>query len=252
MQMSALERIHQAHKMRRQRFAMAAKNHLRKHKEQRQDTLNNISHLPDRRFYKIGHKTFTEMHDYPRYGASEIAQIEALKSKKEHLANNGLRRKDGALYHHTIANIKARVARFSGVSVGELESPNRMRRTVYVRDRAIWLCIKYSRKSTTMIAQSFGGRDHSTIIHSYKKIENEKNRIKGVSYETKLFAGPFIVGDLTFHTKKDAVRYLFEKNESIDNIAQLVGSSIRSVKTMRSQYNTEKRMSGHAINAERE
>lgn len=211
--MSFLEKLHHAHKERRRRFAMVARKHVTK----TEPALLGV------RYY------------YPRLGASGLAQMEATKAKKKNMVNKGLRLPNGALRHHTISNIKARVAKFTGLSISELEGRSRMRRTVYVRDRTIWLCVKYSKKSTAIIGKGFGGRDHGAIVNSKQKVEAAKNQ-KNVNSD-----GLIVVGDLTFHTKKAAAFYLFEKDESVENIALMISSSIRSVRTMRYEYITGKR-----------
>ena len=70
--------------------------------------------------------------------------------------------------------IKKAVANYYKVKVSELDSPKRSRNIAYPRQIAIYLiremCPNYS---FPKIGEIFGGRDHTTILHSYEKICDE-------------------------------------------------------------------------------
>lgn len=72
------------------------------------------------------------------------------------------------------ADIKKAVANYYKIKVSEMESPKRSRNIAYPRQIAIYLirdmCPNYS---FPKIGELFGGRDHTTILHSYEKICEE-------------------------------------------------------------------------------
>ncbi len=70
-----------------------------------------------------------------------------------------------------IEAIKAEVASQYRVSVGELEGENRRKQICQARQIAIYLARELTGSSFPQIGKEFGGRDHSTVIHSYKKVK---------------------------------------------------------------------------------
>ena len=79
------------------------------------------------------------------------------------------------------ADIKKAVANYFKIKVVDMESPKRARSVAYPRQIAIFLirdmCPNYS---TTKIGELFGGRDHTTILHSCEKIAEEMEMSKEV------------------------------------------------------------------------
>ena len=72
------------------------------------------------------------------------------------------------------SDIKKAVASYYKIKVSEMESPKRSRNIAYPRQIAIYmireLCPNYS---FPKLGELFGGRDHTTILHSYEKICDE-------------------------------------------------------------------------------
>lgn len=73
----------------------------------------------------------------------------------------------------TIEMIQKQVADMHGVKVSELKSEKRLKTLVVPRQIAIYLCREMTKASFPEIGEKFGGKDHSTIIHSVKKIEKQ-------------------------------------------------------------------------------
>ncbi len=71
------------------------------------------------------------------------------------------------------AEIEAAVAQAFGVSVTDLHSKSRQRRLTEARHIAMYLLKSLLDLPYTEIGQRFGGRDHSTVIHSIQKIEKQ-------------------------------------------------------------------------------
>jgi chromosomal replication initiator protein len=66
--------------------------------------------------------------------------------------------------------IISETARYFGMAVDELISPNRSRTLVNARQIAMYLCRELTDLSLPRIGSLFGGRDHSTVIHATNKI----------------------------------------------------------------------------------
>ena len=62
---------------------------------------------------------------------------------------------------------------FSGSRAATSSSPRRNRRLVYARQVAMYLCRELTDHSLPAIAQQFGGRDHTTVLHAHRKIQRE-------------------------------------------------------------------------------
>lgn len=70
-----------------------------------------------------------------------------------------------------------------GVSPQQIESKNRFRPYVEARQIYCYLMRKHTTKTMKYIAQSLGGRDHSTAIHSIRQVEDrlDSEEFTGVS-----------------------------------------------------------------------
>jgi hypothetical protein len=66
-------------------------------------------------------------------------------------------------------------AAFCDVSVGELESPRRLRKVAWSRQVVMLLAREFTEASTPQIGMALGGRDHTTVLYG---IEEAKARIK--------------------------------------------------------------------------
>jgi len=71
----------------------------------------------------------------------------------------------------TIEIIQKYVADYFKLKVADLKSEKRLKALVIPRQIAIYLCRDMTKCSYPEIGDKFGGKDHSTIIHSVKKIE---------------------------------------------------------------------------------
>lgn len=71
----------------------------------------------------------------------------------------------------TIEEIKRRVADYYSLRMNDLISPRRARAVARPRQVAMFLCKTLTSKSLPEIGRGFGGRDHTTVIHAVRKIE---------------------------------------------------------------------------------
>ena len=72
----------------------------------------------------------------------------------------------------TIDHIMSVTADYFAISPDQLASPNRSRQLVVARQVSMYLCRELTNASLPTISNAFGGRHHSTAIHSVEKIKN--------------------------------------------------------------------------------
>lgn len=72
----------------------------------------------------------------------------------------------------SVENIKALVAAHFNIPVEKLQSKTRLRDVVVARQLSMYLAKNYTNDSLKAIGASFGGRDHSTVLHSLKTVRD--------------------------------------------------------------------------------
>ncbi len=70
-----------------------------------------------------------------------------------------------------LRDIAVAAARFFALTLTELRSPSRRRAVVTARGVAILLARQLTPKSLEQIGRYFGGRDHTTVMHAFRKTE---------------------------------------------------------------------------------
>lgn len=80
---------------------------------------------------------------------------------------------DSATSEITAPTIMAVTAEFFGVTMDELCGPGKTKALAQSRQIAMYLCRELTDLSLPRIGQTFGGRDHTTVMHADKKIRNE-------------------------------------------------------------------------------
>jgi chromosomal replication initiator protein len=65
------------------------------------------------------------------------------------------------------------VASYFSLRTEDFKSKRRTRNVAYPRQIAMYLARKLTDLSLPKIGDEFGGRDHTTVIHAYEKINNE-------------------------------------------------------------------------------
>ncbi len=73
----------------------------------------------------------------------------------------------------TIDLIQRCVAGFYHISVEEMKGKRRDKHIVFPRQVAMYIIREETASSLPAIGQAFGGRDHTTVLHSYEKISQE-------------------------------------------------------------------------------
>lgn len=71
----------------------------------------------------------------------------------------------------SIADIKAAACEQFGISPDELVSPARTARLAWPRQVAMYLARELTQESLPAIGRQFGGRDHTTVLHAWRRTE---------------------------------------------------------------------------------
>ena len=94
----------------------------------------------------------------------------------------------------TIREIQARVSEFHGVSPADLKSQRRNHEWRRPRHIAMYLARNLTHHSFPAIGQQFGGRDHSTVIHACRRIEEIMRSDAAVALEIEALSGELTRG----------------------------------------------------------
>jgi len=71
----------------------------------------------------------------------------------------------------TSDDVKHETASYFDVTVADIESGSRTHTLVTARQVAMYLCRELTDLSLPKIGQEFGGRDHTTVMHAYRKVK---------------------------------------------------------------------------------
>ena len=85
----------------------------------------------------------------------------------------------------TIESITNTVAKYYGVKVKELYGKSRKQLIVVARQVAMYLSHKYTQTAYKQIGRVFGGRDHSTVIHSCNIVASRITADKDFRHEVE-------------------------------------------------------------------
>jgi chromosomal replication initiator protein len=75
----------------------------------------------------------------------------------------------------SVEMIQKQVSEFFSITLVDLKSSRRQRHLVLPRQVAMYLARKLTKHSLPEIGNTFGGKDHTTVMHSCKKIEHDIN-----------------------------------------------------------------------------
>jgi chromosomal replication initiator protein len=71
----------------------------------------------------------------------------------------------------TIEEIQKKVAEYYNIRVSDMSSSRRLRTVARPRQIAMYLCKQLTPRSLAEIGRKFGGKDHTTVMHAVKKVE---------------------------------------------------------------------------------
>lgn len=86
----------------------------------------------------------------------------------------------------SIDDIQRRVAEHYNIRLADMVGPKRARNVARPRQVAMYLCKHLTNRSLPEIGRRFGGRDHTTIMHGVRKIEELSGEDHGMSEDIAL------------------------------------------------------------------
>ena len=81
----------------------------------------------------------------------------------------------------TIESIQKAVAEQFGMRLPEIKAKNNSRAVVYPRQIAMYLAKHLTEASLPEIGRQFGGKHHTTVLHSVEKIEEQRKNDKDLN-----------------------------------------------------------------------
>jgi chromosomal replication initiator protein len=131
-------------------------------------------HIPDEVIELISRNISTNIRDLESAVNKLVAYTDIIKKPvtleiaQEQLRDNFISPKQ---FNLSIEIIQREVADYYQLSMSDLKGKKRTQSIVFPRQLAMYIARKLTDYSTIEIGQSFGGRDHATVIHSCDKIE---------------------------------------------------------------------------------
>jgi chromosomal replication initiator protein len=74
----------------------------------------------------------------------------------------------------TVEEIQRKVSEHYHIRLSDIIGPKRVRTFARPRQGAMWLCKQMTNRSLPEIGRRFGGRDHTTVMHGVRKVEELK------------------------------------------------------------------------------
>jgi chromosomal replication initiator protein len=86
----------------------------------------------------------------------------------------------------SIEEIQRRVAEHYNIRISDLIGPKRLRAFARPRQVAMFLCKQLTSRSLPEIGRRFGGRDHTTVMHGVKRIQELRNQDAQIDEDVEL------------------------------------------------------------------
>ena len=100
------------------------------------------------------------------------------------LAKEALKDLIGAVNRQiTVEYIQKKVAEYFKIKVADLFSKKRSRQIVRPRQIAMWLTKNLTSQSYPSIGEAFGGRDHTTVLHAVRTIDELREKNEGLNHD---------------------------------------------------------------------
>jgi len=130
-------------------------------------------HIPQKVIEFLAHKITSNVRELEgalnRLGAhAQLVRRDLTLDAVQELLQDLLRANDRRV---TIDEIQRRVAEHYNMKMAEMTSPRRARVVARPRQVAMYLAKQLTQRSLPEIGRKFGGRDHTTVMHAVKKIE---------------------------------------------------------------------------------
>jgi len=86
----------------------------------------------------------------------------------------------------TIDDIQRRVAEHYNIRLADMSSPRRARAVARPRQIAMYLAKQLTTRSLPEIGRKFGGRDHTTVMHAVRKVDELQSNDRGLQEDIEL------------------------------------------------------------------
>ncbi|MBG9981305.1 chromosomal replication initiator protein DnaA [Facklamia sp. DSM 111018] len=86
----------------------------------------------------------------------------------------------------TADNIIETASQFYSVSIDEIKGKKRNKEIVHARQVAMYLTRELTELSFPKIGEAFGNKNHTTVIHAYEKISDEKNENSALNHDLQI------------------------------------------------------------------
>ena len=86
----------------------------------------------------------------------------------------------------TIEEIQKQVANHFNIRLSDMHSARRARSVARPRQVAMYLAKQLTARSLPEIGRKFGGRDHTTVMHAVKKVDELKGLDSGFAEDIEL------------------------------------------------------------------
>ena len=95
-----------------------------------------------------------------------------LKFIKDHTDCEITKLSNGHQKLYKVEDIKTLIIRYFNVEKTDFESKRRYRELVQARQVAMYFCVKYTKDSLSKIGYKIGYKNHATVIHACKTVQN--------------------------------------------------------------------------------
>jgi len=86
----------------------------------------------------------------------------------------------------TIEDIQRRVADYYRIRLADLHSPKRTKAVTVPRQVAMYLAKSMTSRSLPEIGRQFGGRDHTTVLHAVRKVEERMGTLASLGEDVEI------------------------------------------------------------------
>jgi chromosomal replication initiator protein len=86
----------------------------------------------------------------------------------------------------SIDEIQRKVAEHYNIRLSDMVGPKRVRNFARPRQVAMYLCKQLTSRSLPEIGRRFGGRDHTTVMHGVKRIEELRQQDGQIDEDVEL------------------------------------------------------------------